>query len=389
MMELIPDYLSFVKGVVDSEDLPLNISREILQQSRIMRVIRKNIEKKCIELMEELMEDSETYVSFYKNYSKNIKLGVYDNSNNKKRLLELLRYRTSAGEHVSLNDYVKRMKDNQKEIYYITGENDIELGNSSFVEGIVNKGYEVIYMTEPIDEYCMQQLNEYDDKKLVSITKDGFKLPESDNDKSNENYVELCKKIKEILEDKVEKVVVSERLVDSPCCVLSSQFGWSANMERIMKSQALRDNEAMDYMVSKKILEINVDHVIIKEINNKISDDTSSIKNLVELLYDSALLSSGFSLENPSVFSAKLNNIIKLGLGIEEATEDVETEDVKTEDVETEDVKTDVNWCEHVECLDSTESFNSTKDLENHMDEHHPEDNIESCNESINMEVVD
>ena len=382
--ELIPDYLSFVKGVVDSEDLPLNISREILQQSRILRVIRKNIEKKCIELMEELMEDSEKYTSFYKNYSKNIKLGVYDDSNNKKRLLELLRYQTSSGENVSLKDYVERMKENQNEIYYITGESDMEIENSSFVEGIVKKGYEVIFMTEPIDEYCMQQLHEYDDKKMVSITKEGFKLPESDNI-NKEQYDELCKKIKEILEDKVEKVVVSERLVDSPCCVLSSQFGWSANMERIMKSQTLRDNEAMDYMVSKKILEINVDHVIIKEISNKIKDDKSNIKNLIELLYDSALLSSGFSLENPGVFSAKLNNIIKLGLGIEETTE-------SSEEKESSENKK-VNWCEHEDCLESIDGFDSTNDLKKHMNENHVIDNIESSDEAVNetckMEDVD
>ena len=408
--ELIPEYLNFIKGIVDSEDLPLNISREILQQSRIMRVIRKNIEKKCIELMEELSEDNDKYIAFYKNYSKNIKLGVYEDSNYKTRLLELLRYRTSSGENVSLKEYVGRMKETQNEIYYITGEDEYELLNSSFVEGVVKRGYEVVLMTEPIDEYCMQQLNEFDGKKMISITKEGFKLPDSDNEKNNENYDELCKKIKEILEDKVEKVVVSERLVDSPCCVLSSKFGWSANMERIMKSQALRDNEAMDYMVSKKILEINVDHVIIKEVNNKLTDETSSIKNLVELLYDSALLSSGFSLENPSVFSAKLNNIIKLGLGIDETSETTEdnadttednadttednadtteatedtteaTEDTTEDNADTTEDNADttednaesnkVNWCAHEECLESIEGFDSKKDLEDHMNKNH------------------
>jgi molecular chaperone HtpG len=327
--DLIPEYFNFIKGIVDSEDLPLNISREILQQSRIMKVIKKNIVKKCIEMIQEVAEDDEKYEGFYKSYSKNIKLGIYEDTNNKSKLMELLRYSNSSSDELtSLKDYVTRMKENQNDIYYITGENKEIVENSSFVKGVVSRGLEVLYMTEPIDEYTIQQLDEYDGHKFVSITKEGLELPVDEEEKNKFNEVKtetegLCKQIKEIIGDRIEKVFVSNRLVDTPCCVVTSQFGWSANMERIMKSQALRDNESMDYMMSKKNLEINPYHPIIKNIKERLEnseEDNKVIGNLVHLMYNSALLSSGFSLEDPSNFNDTINNMIMMGLGIEGET---------------------------------------------------------------------
>lgn len=325
--ELMPEYLNFIKGVVDSEDLPLNISREMLQQSKILKVIRKNLVKKCMELIDEISEDKENFKKFYEQFSKNMKLGIHEDSQNRKKISEFLRYYTSASgdELSSLKDYVSRMKENQKDIYYITGESKDVVASSAFVEKVKKRGYEVIYMIEPIDEYCVQQLKEFDGKKLVSVTKEGLELPEDDEEKKKresdaEKFENLCKVMKDILDKKVEKVVVSSRLVSSPCCIVTSQYGWSANMERIMKAQALRDSSTMGYMSAKKHLEINPDHSIIKSLKLKVDADKNdkSVKDLVVLLFETSLLSSGFSLENPQTHGERIFRMIKMGLGIDE-----------------------------------------------------------------------
>merc|ERR1711971_1184921 len=316
--ELIPDYLNFVKGVVDSEDLPLNISREMLQQNKILKVIRKNIVKKCMELIEEIAEDKDNYKKFYEQFSKNIKLGIHEDSSNRKKLAGYLRYYTSAtgDEQCSLDDYVSRMKETQKSIYYITGE-----------------AKEIIYMTEPVDEYVVQQLKEFDGKTLVSVTKEGLELPEVDEEKkkmeeAKVKFEGLCKVMKDILDKKVEKVVVSNRLVNSPCCIVTSQYGWTANMERIMKAQALRDTSTMGYMAAKKHLEINPDHSIVENLRQRAETDKNdkSVKDLVHLLFETALLSSGFALEDPAIHSQRIHRMIKLGLGIDEEEDAAEVD---------------------------------------------------------------
>ncbi|KAG9481882.1 hypothetical protein GDO78_010879 [Eleutherodactylus coqui] len=333
--ELIPEYLNFIRGVVDSEDLPLNISREMLQQSKILKVIRKNLVKKCLELFTELSEDKENYKKLYEQFSKNIKLGIHEDSQNRSKLSELLRYYTSASgdEMVSLKDYCTRMKENQKHIYYITGETKEQVAHSAFVERLRKHGLEVIYMIEPIDEYCVQQLKEFEGKTLVSVTKEGLELPEDEEEKKTQEekkskFENLCKIMKDILEKKVEKVVVSNRLVTSPCCIVTSTYGWTANMERIMKAQALRDNSTMGYMAAKKHLEINPDHSIIETLRQKADTDKNdkSVKDLVILLYETSLLSSGFSLEDPQTHANRIYRMIKLGLGIDE--DDAATEDL-------------------------------------------------------------
>merc|ERR1711902_130038 len=280
--------------------------------------------------MEELNEDKDAYKKFYEQFGKNLKLGIHEDSTNRKKLAGLLRFFTSASgdEPCSLGDYVSRMKENQKDIYYITGENRRWLLASAFVERLKKRGLEVIYMTEPIDEYVVQQLKEFDGKNLVSVTKEGLELPEDEEEKKKreadkEKFEGLCKVMKDILDKKVEKVVVSSRLVSSPCCIVTSQYGWTANMERIMKAQALRDTSTMGYMAAKKHLEINPDHSIVENLREKAETDKNdkSVKDLVLLLFETSLLSSGFSLEDPAVHAHRIHRMIKLGLGIDEDDE--------------------------------------------------------------------
>jgi|TARA_B110000208_G_C11734469_1_gene417604 heat shock protein beta len=382
--DLLPRYLSFIKGVVDSDDLPLNVSRETLQQHKVLKVMGKKLTRKALEMLrklsqqkkkkdeaaaeddeeeseegvEETEEEEETedpYVEFWEQFGKNIKLGMIEDSSNRTKLSKLLRFKssTSDGKWVSLEDYVGRMKDGQKAIYYISGESLEAVENSPFLERAKVKGVEVLYLTDPIDEYAVQNLTEFDGKRLQSVTKEGLKFgDETDEEKKREElYAEkfkpLTKYLKELYGENVEKVVVSNRVVNTPMVLVTSQYGYSANMERIMKSQAFADNKRQQFMVSKKILEINPRHPIVSSMLKIIAEDetSESTKNMARVMYDTAMMNSGFSVENPKEFGARMLKMFQASMGLEslelepllEVELDVEEEDEEDEE-ETEDI---------------------------------------------------
>ena len=329
--ELIPEYLNFVKGLVDSEDLPLNVSREILQQNKIIKVIKKNLVKKCFEMFDSLSEDKESYKSFYNNYSKNLKLGIHEDSTNRTKLMNLMRYKSAKKDFISIEDYCSDMPEGQKSIYYITGESVETVQNSPFVEAVKKRGYDVLFMTDAIDEYAVQQMKEYthDEKqfKLLNITKEGMDIdPVGEEDVTA--FKKTCEYVKETLGDLVEKVSLSNRITDSPCILVTGEYGWSANMERIMKAQALGNNQTMSFMGGKKSMEINKDHVIIKEIKRRVDETKTekTTKDLVLLMFEGAVLASGFSLKDPQQFNKRIINMIQLGLSLDDPDDDASTE---------------------------------------------------------------
>lgn len=322
--ELFPRYLSFVKGVVDSNDLPLNVSREILQESRIVRIMRKRLVRKTFDMIQELSEseNKEDYKKLWENFGRFLKLGCIEDTGNHKRITPLLRFYTSKSEEelTSLDDYVENMPENQNAIYYLATDSLKSAKSAPFLEKLVQKDIEVLYLVEPIDEVAIQNLQTYKEKKFVDISKEDLELGDEDEVKDRETkqeYTLLCDWIKQQLGDKVAKVQVSKRLSSSPCVLVSGKFGWSANMERLMKAQALGDTSSLEFMRGRRILEINPDHPIVKDLNAacKNAPESTDAKRAVALLFDTALISSGFTPDSPAELGNKIYEMMAMALG--------------------------------------------------------------------------
>jgi molecular chaperone HtpG len=319
---LLPEYMKFIRGVVETDDLPLNISRETLQESKILKIIGKSIIKKALDMFNKIAENPDDFRIFYEQYSKSIKLGIHEDSTYRSKLSPLLRYETtnSNGDLISFDDYIENMKPEQTSIYYIIGESIASISNSPFLERLKAKNYEVIFMCDPLDEYVTQQVKDYKDKKLVCVTKENLELDEDDAEKAafelaKVDFKSVCDFIKSTLSDEVEKVVVSNKLSESPCILSTSEFGWTSNMQRILKAQTFNKPE-MNYMMGRKVLEINTNNSIIQKIKDKIDAEEidSKLSDMVTLLYEVTLQSSGFTLEDPSKFSLKVLQLIDTSL---------------------------------------------------------------------------
>uniref|UniRef100_A0A8C7UUU8 Endoplasmin n=1 Tax=Oncorhynchus mykiss TaxID=8022 RepID=A0A8C7UUU8_ONCMY len=351
--DMMPKYLNFVRGVVDSDDLPLNVSRETLQQHKLLKVIRKKPVRKTLDMIKKIAEEQYNE-KFWKEFGTNIKLGVIEDHSNRTRLAKLLRFQTSNSDTVlaSLEQYVERMKDKQDKIYFMAGTSRREAESSPFVESLLKKGYEVIYLTEPVDEYCVQALPEFDGKRFQNVAKEGIKFDESDKAKETREVLEkeyepLTTWMKDsALKDKIEKAILSQRLTKSPCALVASQYGWSGNMERIMKAQAYQTGKDIStnyYASQKKTLEINPKHPLIKEMLKRISDQTAS--DLAMVLFETATLRSGYQLQDTKAYGDRIERMLRLSMNVdlneqveepeeepEEAAEAEEEEEIQDED---------------------------------------------------------
>lgn len=335
--DLLPRYLKFLRGLVDSDDLPLNVSRETLQQHKLLRLIRKKLTRKAFELFKKLAEDEEKYETFLKEYGTALKLGIVEDQSNRKRIAELVRFTSSTdGKLVSLANYVKNMKKGQDHIFFLAGASLEEIQNSPFLERLNARGYEVLLMPDPIDEYMVQSLSEYEGFRFQNIAKEGLKFGDEDTEEANrlENFVTQFKPLtdwfSEVLKDSIEKATISNRLTTSPVALVSSQFGVSGNMERIMRAQTYNNNNdpmASYYLTQKKILEINPKHPVITSLLEHIVDDKID-ENTVELahvLFDTAVLRSGYSIKDQTSFATRIEKIIRQNLGVDlDATPEVD-----------------------------------------------------------------
>ncbi|XP_026166484.1 endoplasmin [Mastacembelus armatus] len=350
--DMMPKYLNFIKGVVDSDDLPLNVSRETLQQHKLLKVIRKKLVRKTLDMIKKIAEEQYND-KFWKEFGTNIKLGVIEDHSNRTRLAKLLRFQTSHSETVvsSLEQYVERMKEKQDKIYFMAGTNRKEAESSPFVERLLKKGYEVIYLTEPVDEYCIQALPEFDGKRFQNVAKEGVKFDESDKAKEKrealeKEYEPLTTWLKDkALKDKIEKAVLSQRLTESPCALVASQYGWSGNMERIMKAQAYQTGKDIStnyYASQKKTLEINPKHPLIKQMLNRVNDDAEdqTASDLAMVLFETATLRSGYQLTDTKAYGDRIERMLRLSMNIaldEQVEEEPEEEPEEPAEDDSED----------------------------------------------------
>jgi len=360
--DLVPQYLNFLRGVIDSDDLPLNVNREGLQQSKILKVMGKKLVRKAIEMIRKLAnadadwesdEDDKDekgdvkkspYLRFWDQFGKSLKLGVIEDSANRSKLSKLLRYKTSkSGEDGwrSLEEYVADMKEWQTNIYYIAGESMEALESSPFLEKLKKKGLEVLYLIDPIDEYAMQQIMEFDGKRMMSVTKEGLKFGDEDEDlvaarekAYKAKFLPLTTYLKDIYDKKINKVVVSSRVETSPVVIVTGQWGNSANMERIMRAQALSDRNKNSYLTSQKTMELNPRHPLVTKLLAMVEDDPDNqeTKDAAMMLYDTAALTSGFTIEDVEAYTERMFRVMKGVVGVDSFDLEDEIEIVEEEE---------------------------------------------------------
>lgn len=328
---LCPEWLHFISGVVDTDDLPLNVSREILQENKVIKVIKKAVVKKSIDMLKSAMNDMDNYLKIYKTYQKNIKLGVYEESGDRERVSDLLMFYSanSPDKMITFDDYITSMNENQKHIYYIAGDNMDILKTSPFLDRFKKNGLDVLFMTDPVDEYMCQRLMQYKECTLTCITKGDIELPNTtDADKElikkqKEEYKSLCDYIKRLYTT-FSEVKITNKVSELPCIVSSPENGFSANMEKIIKSQTLGQTDSSNAMLNKRVLEINPLHPIIKKIKNiNDTEEYNSLRDLLDLVINSALLYSGYQIIKPVDFSKKVLNVVMLGMDINDDEEEV------------------------------------------------------------------
>uniref|UniRef100_A0A6E8VA70 Heat shock protein 83 n=1 Tax=Anopheles coluzzii TaxID=1518534 RepID=A0A6E8VA70_ANOCL len=326
--DMMPNYLSFIRGVVDSDDLPLNVSRETLQQHKLIKVIKKKLVRKALDMIKKI--DKEQYEQFWKEYSTNIKLGIMEDPSNRSRLAKLLRFQSSSTknkEYTSLSDYVARMKPKQDNIYFIAGPNRAEIEKSPFVERLLSRGYEVLFLVEAVDEYSISALPEFDGKRFQNVAKEGFTLNESEESKARfeelkTEYEPLLKWLNDVaLKDKIAKAQLSERLSNSPCALVASMFGWTGNMERLALANAHQktdDPQRHYYLNQKKTLEINPRHPLMRELLRRVEVDSDDIvaKDMAVLMFNTATLRSGFQLPETADFADSVERMMRQTLGV-------------------------------------------------------------------------
>jgi len=344
--DMMPNYLSFVRGVVDSDDLPLNVSRETLQQHKLLKVIKKKLVRKTLDMIKKIDEDK--YDEFWKEYSTNIKLGVIEDTANRTRLAKLLRFTSSSGKLASLSDYVERMKEKQEHIFYMAGGSKEEVEKSPFVERLLKKGYEILYLTEAVDEYAISALPEFEGKKFQNVAKEGFSI-DGDTEAAKARKAEMTERFDpllkwlgdEALKDHILRAEVSERLTNSPCALITSKFGWTANMQRIIQSQTHSKSQDMQrdyYLNQKKTLEVNPRHPLVKELLRRVEDNPAdeTAKDMALMMYNTATLRSGYMLKDTVNFAEHIEKMMRQTLGVDES-EEVEDELELPEDEPVED----------------------------------------------------
>lgn len=370
--ELLPKYLNFLKGVVDSDDLPLNVSRETLQQHKILKVMGKKLVRKALEMLRKLATEGKTnvsgdddedeaendtpavplddpehpYIKFWENFGKSIKMGVMEDTPNRSKLAKLLRFKSSTSDDkwVSLEAYVENMHDWQKEIYYLAGMSTEEVSKSPFLESARKKNVEVLYLVDPVDEYVFQHVSEFEGVKLQSLSKEGIKFGDEDEatvkrrtKAYKESFKDLTKYLKDLLSGKVSKVSVSQRVVDSPAVIVTGQFGHTANMERVMRAQTMANGDSMRSMSAQKTLELNPRHPIIVALKDLVeaSPDEQDTKDTAMLVFDTALLSSGFLQDDLEDFTQRMYRSVGKSLSVD-SFDLVEEMELEEEDEEAE-----------------------------------------------------